>query len=191
MWYNFIPVFKSNITERGILCVCVILELCSTLLVLKLVSSTCRSQWTGSESFHSSVHGEEKLFDYQILFPFFPEKCSHCSYPVLNFGVGCLFPKVQWNLRQILVDVGMSTSHELSPPVLFSGEGICKGQFWVQKMHLPRGSLAQGDGRVTVNCVLSIFFLDSLGTGGVFSQKPQIEPSFWSCVLCEVPTAFH
>lgn len=84
----------------------------------------------------------------------------------------------------------MSALHELSPHVLFSGEGIWKGHFWVQKMRLPRGSFKVMESDY-VNCVLSMYLLDSLGTEGGFLQKPQVEPNFWPCILCEVPPAFY
>lgn len=119
----------------------------------------------------------------------FLKKCSYCSYPVLNFWSGLPLSKaVQWNLSQILVEnVGMSTFCELSPPVLFSGEGIGKGHFWVQKMHLPRGSLAQGNVRVTLWTVSSLcIFWIPLGLMEDFHRNLNLSLTSGpvSCVRC-------
>lgn len=171
------------IEQREASCVCVILDFA----VLSFVFSTCRCTGHRIRKLPQFCTGRGEAI-WLLSTPSFPSwKNAVTQFSI--FGVGCLF---QWNLNQILVeDVAMSTFQELSPPVLFSGEGTCKGHFWVQKMHLPRRSLAQSNGRVAVWTVFSMCFLDSLGTDGRFSQKPQLEPNFWPCVLCEVPTAFH
>lgn len=94
----------------------------------------------------------------EILFPFFPEKMQLLHLPIVKLleGIDSFQShndnkvRLYKQLAYLLKDVDMSTFHESSPPIIFSGEGICRGCFWVQKIHLPRGSLAQGSRRVTM-----------------------------------------
>lgn len=138
------------------------LGFCSTFLVLKLVSGTWRCTVDRIRKLAQGwvwlvLYMEERSYLItEILFPFFPEKMQllHLSIVKLLEGTDSFQSHndnkdscrrrvfiFSQHLAYLLKDVGMSTLHESSPHIIFS-EGICRGCFWVQKIHLPRGSFS-------------------------------------------------
>lgn len=90
MWYNLIPVFKSNtIEQREASCVFVWYWILQHIPGPKTCSQYMQMH-SGQDQKASTVLYMERrrclIIKYSSLS--FLKKCSHCNYPVLNFGSG-------------------------------------------------------------------------------------------------------